>query len=467
MKKKKINIYMVVLFLSIGLLLLVMNQNSIKKHMQNKQGLKNNLTSQNVIELTFWHGMGNNTSANEAIKELVGNFNKSQVHIKVKIKAFDEYENLISKLKNTARSRTNPDIVQMYDIGTRYMIDSKTIMPIQNFIDADKYDISALEPNLLEYYTIDNKLYSMPFNASTIILYYNKNAFIEAGLDPNKPPRSLSEINKIGNKLIKKDSKGNVKQYAYAMAAYGWFFEEFIAKQNLTYANNGNGRDSRATSIEFDKNGGGLSLLKEWKKLIDSGVAFNYGLDRLKTEEAFFNGEVAMIIQSSAQLKRFIDNTKNKFDIKTSFFPGVNLNKNNTGTVVGGASIWIMDNGATEREKAAWEFTKYLISPNSQLYWHKNTGYIPVTRKVYKLPEMKQHLIKYPQFQTAIDQLHATPINVSTKGALIGVMPEARVIIANNIELMLENKLGIDKTLKNIMQGINKAIAKYNRDYIN
>ena len=108
------------------------------------------------------------------------------------------------------QSKAVPAVVQLFDIGTRLMVDLKVATPVQDFIDKEKYDVSDLEPNVLAYYTVDGKQWSMPFNTSNPMLYYNKDMFKAAGLDPDKPPRTWAEVEEYAKKLTKKDASGKV-----------------------------------------------------------------------------------------------------------------------------------------------------------------------------------------------------------------------------------------------------------------
>jgi len=186
---------------------------------------KSDSTTKNVkaehVNITFWHGMGGNLGV--SLNKLVKDFNNSQTNITVTAQFQGDYDAALNKLKSSQLSNSGPDVMQCYDIGTRYMIDSKSIIPVQNFIDKEKYDTSTLEPNLLAYYTVDKKLNSMPFNSSTPILYYNKTAFKAAGLDPNTPPKTLAEVETMAKKLVKKDATGKVTQYGYAMPIYACY----------------------------------------------------------------------------------------------------------------------------------------------------------------------------------------------------------------------------------------------------
>jgi sn-glycerol 3-phosphate transport system substrate-binding protein len=410
------------------------------------------------VEITFWHGMGGNLGV--ALDKLVKDFNDSQKDIVVKSQFQGDYDAALNKLKSSQVSNSGPDVMQCYDIGTKFMIDSKAIVPVQNFIDSEKYDTSNLEPNLLAYYTVDKKLNSMPFNSSTPILYYNKTAFKEAGLDPSIPPKSLAEVETMAKKLLKKDASGKVTQYGYAMPIYAWLFEEFMIKQGQDYANNGNGRTGNATTVDYNKNGGGLTLLNEWKKLVDSGNVGNFGRKTADTQNAFMAGNTAMYLDSTASLSSVLTGVNGKFEVGTGFLPKVN-DSDKGGVSIGGASLWIMDKEDKTKQKAAFEFLKFMVSPEEQAYWNANTGYFPVNKKAYELKAVKDNLVKYPQFQTAIDQLHASTPDDS--GALLGIFPEARATTETNIEGMLSGQQTPQQALDNAAKTVNSAIDKYNR----
>ncbi|HEY8805376.1 MAG TPA: ABC transporter substrate-binding protein [Clostridium sp.] len=410
------------------------------------------------VNITFWHGMGGNLGV--SLNKLVKDFNDSQSNITVTAQFQGDYDAALNKLKSSQLSNSGPDVMQCYDIGTRYMIDSKAIVPVQNFIDKEKYDTSSLEPNLLSYYTVDKKLNSMPFNSSTPILYYNKTAFKAAGLDPNTSPKSLAEVETMASKLVKKDATGKVTQYGYSMPIYAWFFEQFMIKQGKNYANNGNGRTGAATTVEYNKNGGGLTLLNEWKKLVGSGNVGNFGRKTEDTQNAFMAGNTAMYLDSTASLSSVLAGVNGKFEVGTGFLPKVN-ETDKGGVSIGGASLWIMDKKDVAKQQASWEFLKFMVSAKEQAYWNANTGYFPVNKKAYDLKEVKDNLAKYPQFQTAIDQLHAS--SPASKGALLGVFPEARAATETNIETMLAGKQSPQEALDNAAKIANIAIDKYNR----
>lgn len=207
-------------------------------------------------EISFWHSMGGVNG--QAIDTLVKKFNdENEYGITVKAQYQGEYDDSLNKLKSAQIGNMGADLVQVYEIGSRFMIESGWITPMQQMIDADSYDLSQIEPNLAAYYTIDNQLYSMPFNSSTPIMYYNKEMFEKAGI--TEIPDSLEGIEAVGEKLLNEGGAGQV----ISLGIYGWFFEQFIGKQGLEYANNGNGRTEAATAVVFDSNENAVKYLEE------------------------------------------------------------------------------------------------------------------------------------------------------------------------------------------------------------
>ena len=135
-------------------------------------------------------------------------------------------------------------------------------------------------------------------------------------------------------------------------------------------------------------------------------------------------------------------------------------NPDEGGVSIGGASLWALNNNDPKKLRATWEFVKFLISPESQAYWNAQTGYFPVTVKAQDEQVFKDNVEKYPQFQTAIDQLHDS--SADYVGALLSVFPEARATVESEIESMLNGKEDVDTAVKNMADSINKSIEEYN-----
>ncbi len=385
---------------------------------------------------------------------MVKKFNsENEYGITVNAQYQGEYDDSLNKLKSAQIGNMGADLVQVYEIGSRFMIESGWIIPMQEMIDADKYDMSSIEPNLAAYYTIDDQLYSMPFNSSTPIMYYNKDMFEKAGI--TEIPDSLEAIEKAGDQLLEKGGAGEV----ISLGIYGWFFEQFMGKQGLDYANNGNGRDKAATAVAFDENGGAANILTAWKSLYDKGYAPNVGKGGDAGLADFSAGKSAITLGSTASLKQILQDVNGKFEVGTAYFPKVQ-SSNEGGVSIGGASLWALNNEDPKKARATWEFIKFLVSSESQAYWNAQTGYFPVTTDAHEEPVFKENIEKYPQFQTAIDQLHdSSPKYV---GALLSVFPEARATVESQIESLLNGDQDVDETVSKLAEAINKSIEEYN-----
>lgn len=403
-------------------------------------------------EISFWHSMGGVNG--QAIDALVEKFNtENEFGITVNAQYQGEYDDSLNKLKSAQIGNMGADLVQVYEIGSRFMIESGWITPMQEMIDADGYDMSSIEPNLAAYYTIDDKLYSMPFNSSTPIMYYNKDMFEKAGI--TEVPDSLEAIEEVGEQLLNKGGAGEV----ISLGIYGWFFEQFMGKQGLDYANNENGRKEAATAVAFDENGGAANILTAWKSLYDKGYAPNVGKGGDAGLADFSAGKSAITLGSTASLKQILQDVNGKFEVGTAYFPKVK-SSDEGGVSIGGASLWALNNNDPKKARATWEFIKFLVSSESQAYWNAQTGYFPVTTDAHEEQVFKDNIAKYPQFQTAIDQLHdSSPEYV---GALLSVFPEARATVESQIESLLNGDQNVDETVSNMADAINKSIEEYN-----
>ena len=403
-------------------------------------------------EIVFWHSMGGVNG--EAVDYLINKFNEeNDKNIHVNTEYQGSYDDAINKLKSASIGNMEADLVQVYDIGTRFMIDSGWVIPMQDLIDRYEYDIEQVEPNIAAYYTIDEKLYSMPFNSSTPIVYYNKDMFKKAGIE--KAPRSFKELAEMAEALTSKGEAGE----AISLGIYGWFFEQFLCKQGVHYVDNGNGREDKATKVVFDENEGALNILKAWKELHDSGVAPNVGRGGDSGLADFVAGKSAVTIGSTASLKEILNNVDNRFEVGTSYMLSV-TDEIDGGVSIGGASLWALNNEDEKKEEAVWELVTFLISPESQAYWNAQTGYFPITVKAHDEKVFKDNIEEFPQFMTAIDQLHDS--SPESQGALISVFPEARQIIEGEIEKMLNDDLNPEDVVKSMAEKINEAIEEYN-----
>lgn len=408
-------------------------------------------------KVVFWYSLGGTNA--EVIASMVEAFNASQDKIEVDAQYQGEYDDAINKLKATAMGEALPfDIVQSYEIGSRFIIDSKKMVPVQTYIDKTGFDTSVIEPNLLAYYTIDGVINSVPFNCSTPLMYYNKTAFDEAGI--TEIPTTVDGILEIAEKLATFDSEGKLDRAGFLFSNYGWFFEQWTGKMGREYVNNGNGRESYATKVAFDENGAALDLFNMWKKISEN--KYTQYIERGGTGQsraAFAAGKTAIFLASTANLAGVLANVGDSFEVGTAFFPYVNA-EDKGGVSTGGGTLWMVDSGDEAKMDASWEFIQYMINPENQAIWNAKTGYFPINMKAHDTDTFKENIAKFPQFQTALDQLHAS--GPEYVGSLLSVFPEVRQYVEDVTEEVFLKGLSPEDAVTKLTNLANDAIEMYN-----
>lgn len=408
--------------------------------------------------VAFWHSMDGTNG--DTLEKLVKAFNeKNSGKITIKPVYQGEYDDGITKYKAAVQSGSTPALVQIYDLGLQFMIDSGTVVPMQSFIDRDSYDVSDIQPNIAGYYTVADKLWSMPFNTSMPVLYYNKKLFEKAGLDPDKAPETLDEVAEAAKALSKKND--GPAEFGFNGAIYGWFVEQIIATAGELYCTPDNGRgDERASAFAFD-NDAAVEFLTWWKKLVDDGIAGNTGRAPADAQDAFKSGTIGITLESTGALggmKEAAD--EQDFELGVGFYP--RIEKSAFGPVIGGASLYVVGEKHSDAEKeAAWKFVQFCNEPANQATWHTGTGYFPVSKKALDEPEDTKWRKDFPQFDVAIQQLDETELSTPTQGGTAGIMPQARKAVEEAWEGILQGddpKEGLTKAVK----GLQSALDQYN-----
>jgi len=418
------------------------------------------------IKVTFWFGLTG--SLGNVVQQVVNKYNSSQTLYYIEAVQQPDYDATIQKLNTSLAGGALPNVVQIYDIGTQRMLDTKKIVPVQDLIDKEKLDILPdLEPAVARYYTIGGKLYSMPFNSSAPVMYFNTNAFKEAGLDPTKTVWTYDEVLDAAKKLTQKDASGKVTRYGVGFTLYSWVFEQELATQGALFATPENGRNTRATQLIFN-NEAGVNWLNFLKKLQDDGSAKSFGKDgganSSNRDAAFVSGEAAITFNSIAALRGYISSAQQaggKVEVGAAYIPRPPGAKG--GVIIGGASLWITTTGTPEQQAGAWDFVKFAAQPAMQAFWSSNTGYYPIRKTAYDVQEMQETLHKYPQFRVAIEQLRATAPSPATAGAVFGTFTPARDAIQAAMEQFMTGKIVSAKAaLDQAASQANDRLDEYN-----
>ena len=403
-------------------------------------------------KIIFWHAMGGNFQP--TLNKIVEEYNKSQDKIEVEALYQGSYQEALNKFKSVQRTDKAPALIQLNEISTEYMYNSGAITPMQEFVKKDNYDLTKLEDTLINYYTINGTLYSMPFNSSASILLYNKDAFKEVGLDPEKAPKSYKELAEAAKKLTK-----GTERYGFAMIMDAWFIEQLLANENTLYVNEENGRAGKSpTAVAY--NGEKIKTIFNWlNDMYRDNTATSYGKEYQNTRAAFLSGKVSMYIDSSAGIQQLTELAN--FEIGSAYVPSENGEF--TGVPIGGASLWITNSVSDEKQAAAWDFVKYAVSKESQALWASSTGYYSVNKEAYDLDLLKKDLEKTPQKLVAVNEIKDTQKTAATSGAIVGVFPELRKVMTDSMEKVYVGKEKIDKIIDKMVKESDRIVKRYNR----
>ena len=378
------------------------------------------MVSAQTIELEFWHAMSGGRTA--AVEKIVDGFNEEYDDINVTAQFTGSYAETLTQGISAVRSGNPPHIIQVYEVGTQTMLDSEAIVPVYEIAEG-KIDFGSVIQPILNYYSIEGNLYSMPFNSSTAMLYYNKDAFAAAGIE--NAPETWSDIEEMGLQIIDSDAANHGLSFGWP----AWILEQMFAYHNRPYANNMNGREGRASEVYLN-NDFGKMVLGSWTDMVEQDV-IAYGGREYSANQDFLAGEVAMLIQSTSSLSSIMESAD--FEVGTTFLPrfeGYGIGN----SVIGGASLWVMQGHSDQEYEAVVEFFKYLSSTDVTIQWHKDTGYFPATNAAVKTLMDNRWFSDNPNYLTAFLQVLSGVQSPAANGVLLGNFVEIRDIVDTAVE---------------------------------
>jgi len=411
--------------------------------------------AQQPVKITLWHAMGG--ARYEAItKDIAAGFNKANPNYVLEPLFTGSYAETVTKAIAAIRAGSPPHIVQVFEVGTQTMVDSGAIIPVTEVVKPGEINFDDYIEPILNYYKAGGKLYSMPFNSSTAIIYYNKEAFQKAGLDPNKPPATYKDVEEMGRKIV----ASSAARAAITFGWPSWMFEQSHAMSNKAYADHDNGRNGRATKVLFNEPFG-VEVLSRWKRWADEKL-LAYGGREYAPNKAFLSGEVAMLMQSTSQVTTI--EKAAKFPVGTGFLPrieGQPMGK----SVIGGASFWVLKGkGRSPQElDAIVKFFKFVAEPEETAKWHEETGYFPATKTAVTLLTKQGWFAKHPNHETAFKQIQQGLDTPATRGVLLGNFVQIRNITDTAIEKALSGALSPKAALDEAVGEANKLLAEYGR----
>jgi sn-glycerol 3-phosphate transport system substrate-binding protein len=402
-----------------------------------EEGEQGARTPTGPVKIALWHS---ETAANqESIQRLVNQFNASQSEVQVEVAFQGTYVDQLNKTVASLGTGNAPNLILQDANHTQFLIDSGAVTPVQTFVDQDDYDLSDFDQKALDFSTINDHLYPMPFTISVPMIFYNKVPFREVGLDPEHAPATLEEVREASEKLLKKDSAGNVTRSGIVLEINDWYIWQIHALQGELVADNGNGREGRATEAIF--NGPtGQRLFKWWDEMIDQGLAYNVGRNPNGIDNfmAVASGRAVMTLTASSALRSVVDVLERGMqgvELGTGLFPGFADGKG--GPQMAGLFLWILNSGPKEEQEAAWKLVKWLLEPEQQADWFAGSGYLPVSQSAYDLPPAQQVMEQYPHFRKPVEAYRKAPSTLATQGPLLGPMAQVGEAIKHAAEEMV------------------------------
>ncbi|EHD23604.1 MULTISPECIES: sn-glycerol-3-phosphate ABC transporter substrate-binding protein UgpB [Brenneria] len=407
-------------------------------------------TAQAATEIPFWHSMEGELG--KEVNSLANRFNQSRSDVKIVPVYKGNYEQNLAAGIAAYRAGNAPAILQVYEVGTATMMASKAIKPVYEvFKDAGiHFDESVFVPTVSGYYTDakSGQLLSQPFNSSTPVLYYNKDAFKKAGLDPEQPPKTWQQLTEYTAKL-----RSSGMKCGYASGWQGWIqIENFSAWHGLPVASKNNGFDGSDAVLEFNQ----PTQVKHIQRLQDMNKQGNFTYFGRKDEptEKFYNGDCAITTASSGSLADIRRHAK--FDYGVGMMPyDADVQGAPQNAIIGGASLWVLNGKDAATYKGVAEFMQFLAQPENAAEWHQKTGYLPITQAAYELTQKQGFYEKNPGADIATRQMLNKPPLPFTKGLRLGNMPQIRTVVDEELESVWTGK-------KTPQQALDSAVARGN-----
>ncbi len=410
------------------------------------------------VEVKFWHEMSR-ANASWLVKT-TNAFNRSQSAVHVTLVQFPSYQDLLTKYLAGLSTKDLPDLFQPEDTTVQRMIDSQSVVPVQSCADADHYSLAPLLPRARAYFSYQNVLYGMPWSLSNPILWYNRTAFVKAGLNPDKPPRTLAEVEQYSRKIV----ASRAARHGIALRVEPYIFEFLNAKSGGTLVNNGNGREARATAATLDTPVA-RQIWTWWNGMVKSGLALNTGgaTGNIDHMLAVGTGDAAMTMEASGVLgtvKQVLESGQySTVRIGTAPLPSLN---GGGGVPVGDGSLWITKAASPEKRAAAWQFVKYLASPAEQASLAVEGGYAPIRSDATRVPALEQRWTAEPIYRVSYDQLTTGAEDAATAGSLIGDYQGVRDAVKDGMLSMLTGGSSPAAGLQKAQREADAAIKAYN-----
>ena len=401
-------------------------------------------------DIQWWHAMGGRLG--EVVEEIAVKYNASQDTYNLVPTYKGGYEDTMTAGIAAFRAKQQPNIIQIFDAGAATIINAKgATIPVadlmENFDSAD-----YIEGVRYFYADSDDKMIGMPFNASTPLLYFNKDILAEVGIDG--PPATWEEFEAMAPKL--KDAG----YQALAQSHSPWIFSEnFHSRHNLQLATSNNGYDS--TDVEILYNNDAMKMhwgkVKEW---LDADYYGFYGRAWGDNQDAFVQKKVAMWLGSSGSFGGLAKSAE--FEFGAAELPyWKSVTDEPYGTFIGGAALFAMSGKPAEENAGVADFMAFLTSPEMQYFWHKETGYVPITNAAYELAKADGYYERTPDAEVGITQLTRRG-GEWTKGYRLGFYVQIREVMYKQFDNIFSGSSTVDDAFDAMEKESNALLDRFN-----
>ena len=417
--------------------------------------------AQSRVQVEFWHGLAQPLGG--LLEKIATDFNAAQTQYQVNPSFKGSYPETMVGAIAAFRAGNAPHIVQMFEVGTATMMSARgAVKPVYELMRETgvAFDPNAYVPAVKGYYSLpDGRMVSMPFNSSTTIMFYNKDAFKKAGLDPAKPPQTWPDLIAAAKKI----KAANAAPCAFTTAWPTWAqFEQFSAIHDVPLATKANGMAGLDAELKINS----PLHAKHVQALMDMQKegTFKYGGRDAAGDALFPSGECAMIHASSGLRARILREAKFEWGAAMlPYWPGTpNAPKN---SIIGGASFWVMTSPTRKPEeyKAVAEFFHHISQPEVVAKWHTDTGFLPVTIAGYEKVKTSGFYQQNPGTDIPYLQLTRTQPSENSRGLRLGNMPEIRNIIQEELEKAFQGQQTAQQALDSAVQRGNVVLRNFER----
>ncbi|WP_083208741.1 ABC transporter substrate-binding protein [Brevibacillus laterosporus] len=391
------------------------------------------------VEIDFWYAVGGHNG--EMVQKLVKEFNQTHKDIVVKPSYQGSYYENHTKVLSAVTAGNQPDVTMVEIASIGAFADARVLEDLGPYAAGEE---KKYNPGLMGNSYWKEKLYAVPFNRSTPLLYLNRDLLKKEGLDPNGP-KTWEELRQFSQKLTKKEG-GKTKRYGFSTPIDIWFYEALVFESGGQILS----EDGKSLMIHTEA---GKAPLEFWMSMLQEGImkappGEKYNAWDVAAQD-FLNQQVGMIFTTTGELKGMRE--KAKFDVGTAFLPA---NKD-FGVPAGGANLVILQKSSEKEKKAAWEFVKWITDTPQTSAWSAETGYMPVTSEAIQSDEMKKVYEQDPNFQVAVKQLEYGKPRPMVPG-----YKELQEVIMTEIQRVILGQASIDEALSKAVEKGQKLLKK-------